>query len=165
MRKLIDYWHKELASYTRVSGLALAGREVRNTEEIETDSIPLLHFAALCMPPGVQLFSLQKGAGTEQLRACNLPIIDLASKLDEESGTFMDTAAVIKNLDLVITADTALGHLAGALGAPVWVALSFVPDWRGCCIARIPRGIRPCVCSGRPSEATGRGSFSAWQPR
>ena len=43
---------------------------------------------------------------------------------------FMDTAAVIRNLDLVITADTAIGHLAGALGAPVWLALQFSADWR-----------------------------------
>ena len=42
----------------------------------------------------------------------------------------MDTAAVMKNLDLVITSDTSVPHLAGALGVPVWVALPFVPDWR-----------------------------------
>ena len=43
---------------------------------------------------------------------------------------FMDTAAVIRNLDLVVTSDTAIAHLAGALGAPVWLALQFSPDWR-----------------------------------
>jgi ADP-heptose:LPS heptosyltransferase len=43
---------------------------------------------------------------------------------------FMDTAAVLKNLDLVITCDTAVAHLAGALGVPVWVAIPFAPDWR-----------------------------------
>ena len=42
----------------------------------------------------------------------------------------MDTAAIMKNLDLVITSDTSVPHLAGALGVPVWVALPFVPDWR-----------------------------------
>jgi len=51
---------------------------------------------------------------------------DLSGKLD----TFLDTAAAMKNLDLVITADTAVAHLAGALGVPVWIALPFVPDWR-----------------------------------
>ena len=42
----------------------------------------------------------------------------------------MDTAAVMRSLDLIITADTALAHLAGALGVPVWIALPFAPDWR-----------------------------------
>ena len=42
----------------------------------------------------------------------------------------MDTAAVVKNLDLVVSADTAVAHLAGALGVPVWLALPFAPDWR-----------------------------------
>ena len=48
----------------------------------------------------------------------------------KDSGAFMDTAAVMKNLDLVITSDTATAHLAGALGVNVWVALPAVPDWR-----------------------------------
>ena len=47
-----------------------------------------------------------------------------------EHGAFMDTAAIMMNLDLVITSDTSVAHLAGALGVPVWVVLPFVPDWR-----------------------------------
>jgi hypothetical protein len=78
----------------------------------------------------VQLFSLQKGPGSEQLGSVAFPIIDLSSRLDEASGPFMDTAAVMKSLDLVITCDTAIGHLAGALGVPTWIALAFVADWR-----------------------------------
>src|SRR5207244_11493148 len=58
------------------------------------------------------------------------PVVELGRRLDETSGAFMDTAAVMKNLDLVIAPDTAIAHLAGALGVPVWLALSFVPDWR-----------------------------------
>jgi hypothetical protein len=57
-------------------------------------------------------------------------VVDLGSRLDEASGAFMDTAAVMMNLDLVVTSDTAIAHLAGALGVRVWVALAFVPDWR-----------------------------------
>ncbi len=50
--------------------------------------------------------------------------------MDEIHGAFMDTAAIIMNVDLVITSDTSIPHLAGALGIPVWLALSAVPDWR-----------------------------------
>ncbi|RMF86807.1 MAG: hypothetical protein D6736_14240, partial [Nitrospinota bacterium] len=55
---------------------------------------------------------------------------DLGKELDEETGLFMDTAAVMMHLDLVITIDTAIAHLAGALGVPVWLLLSSAPDWR-----------------------------------
>src|SRR5262249_59740897 len=84
----------------------------------------------LCEPlarvPGVHLFSLQKGHGVEQLRevADSFPVIDLGPRLDEQTGPFVDTAAVLKNLDLVVSVDTALGHLAGALAVPTWLALS-----------------------------------------
>jgi len=118
-------------------------------------SIPLGHLAPLAQVEGVQLISLQKGAGTDGLKQlriadCGLrierqetkpllesairnpqsAILDLGSRLDEASGAFMDTAAVMMNIDLVISADTAVAHLAGALGIPVWVALPLVPDWR-----------------------------------
>jgi ADP-heptose:LPS heptosyltransferase len=75
---------------------------------------------------------LQKGPGTEQLRtvADLFAVTDLTSRLDEASGPFMDTAAVMKNLDLVVTADTSVAHLAGALGVRVWVALPHAGDWR-----------------------------------
>ena len=55
---------------------------------------------------------------------------DLGSTWDELEGALVETAAVIENLDLVVTTDTALAHLAGALGARVWIALPHVPDWR-----------------------------------
>jgi len=80
----------------------------------------------------VQLISLQKGPGTDQLRvlAGQFGVVNLGDGLDETAGAFMDTAAVMKNLDLVIASDSAVAHLAGALGVPVWVALALVPDWR-----------------------------------
>ncbi len=91
-------------------------------------SIPLRQFAPLAQIPGVHLFSLQKGVGTEQLAEVQglFHVTDLGSRL----GTFMDTAAVMKNLNLVISADTAVVHCAGTLGVPVWVALGTVPEWR-----------------------------------
>jgi tetratricopeptide (TPR) repeat protein len=91
-------------------------------------SVPLVHFSELVQVPGVQVYSLQMGAGREQLTQSEreLPIVDLADRL----GDFYNTAAIISNLDLVISSDCATVHLAGALGVPVWVAMSFAPDWR-----------------------------------
>jgi Flp pilus assembly protein TadD len=95
-------------------------------------SIALHQFLPLARLSGVRLFSLQKGLGTEQLTqlAEHDRITDLGRELDETTGAFMDTSAVLKHLDLVITADTALGHLAGAMGRLVWITLSVACDWR-----------------------------------
>jgi tetratricopeptide (TPR) repeat protein len=95
-------------------------------------SIPLARFAPLARVPSVRLISLQKGEGTDQLDLTRglFPIVDYRGELDESAGPFMDTAAIMMNLDLVVTSDSATAHLAGALGVPVWVALPFVPDWR-----------------------------------
>jgi tetratricopeptide (TPR) repeat protein len=94
-------------------------------------SFSLRQFAPLAKVAGVRLVSLQKGTGAEQIAENqDLEIIDLGPQLDEAAGTFMDTAAVMKNLDLVITADTAVAHLAGALGVPVWVVIGVNSDWR-----------------------------------
>jgi len=77
----------------------------------------------------VRLVSLQKGDGVEQLG--ELPQVEsLGEDLDRGSDAFLDAAAVMENLDLVITLDSAQAHLAGALARPVWVALKKVPDWR-----------------------------------
>ncbi len=95
-------------------------------------SVPLAHFAALGKVEGVSLYSLQKEFGTKQLAQFSAEhgIIDLGPELDEDHGAFMDSLAVIKHLDLVITSDTAMPHLAGAAGCEVWMALPRVPDWR-----------------------------------
>jgi ADP-heptose:LPS heptosyltransferase len=80
---------------------------------------------------GVQLISLQT-EHTEHLEevANQFWVINLERQLDKKTGSFMDAAAVMKELDLVITADTSLAHLAGALGVPTWLALPYAADWR-----------------------------------
>ena len=93
-------------------------------------SIALKELAPLSQVPGVSLVSLQKGVGAEQVAGCGFQLEDLGPRLDEEHGAFMDTAAVMKNLDLVVSTDTSLAHLAGGLGVPVWLALSMHCDWR-----------------------------------
>lgn len=87
--------------------------------------------APLARVEGVRLISVQKGHGAEQVSrvARRFPVTELGDELDPEGG-FLDTAAVMQNLDLVVTAETSVGHLAGALGVPVWLALSAVADWR-----------------------------------
>lgn len=77
---------------------------------------------------GLTLISLQRGAGENQLG--DVPVVHRLPRLDTDPGAFRDTAAVIESLDLVISADTAVAHLAGALGARVWVVLRHIPDWR-----------------------------------
>ena len=94
-------------------------------------SFPLASLAPLAAVAGVQLVSLQKEHGLEQVTEAQrrFPLMMLEG-LDERGGAFVDTAAVMRNLDLVVTADTAAAHLAGALAVPVWLALSQAPDWR-----------------------------------
>lgn len=92
-------------------------------------AIPLCEFLPLAETPGVSLISLQKHHGVEQLQGV-IQVTDLGSQLDNDGHPFVDTTAAIANLDLVITCDSAIAHLAGGLGKPTWVALPSVPDWR-----------------------------------
>ena len=63
-------------------------------------------------------------------RGLPFPVTDLGARLNQTTGPFLDSAAVMMNLDLLITCDSSPAHLAGALGAPVWMAISSTPDWR-----------------------------------
>ncbi len=125
-------WRNELQSLGNCFRIGIAWQGNPKHRGDRWRSIPLARFEPLARLPGAQLFSLQKGPGTEQLRdlADRFPVIDLGSRLDDQTGPFLDTAAVMANLGLVITSDTSIAHLAGALGVQVWVALSIAPDWR-----------------------------------
>lgn len=122
---LVEPWLSKLPSGFRI-GIAWQGD--RNYHCDAYRSIPLAAFAPLARC-GVQLISLQKGHGVEQIAGAGFSVIELPG-LDESNRAFIDTAAVMKSLDLVITCDTAIGHLAGALGVPVWVALAAGCDCR-----------------------------------
>jgi tetratricopeptide (TPR) repeat protein len=128
---LVERWRSELSGDASFKiGIAWQGSTTFAGDRMR--SLPLRHFAPLANVEGVRLFSLQKGPAREQIKdvARHFSVVDLGARLDETAGAFMDTAAVMKSLDLVVTSDTSIAHLAGALGVPVWVALSVGPDWR-----------------------------------
>ncbi len=128
---LVEQWRRELAARPGFKiGITWQGNPDHVNDRRR--SIPLMEFASLAAVQGVQLVSLQHGPASQQLAAVSgrWPITDLGGQLDDVAGPFMDRAAVMKNLDLVVACDTSIAHLAGALGVPVWVALPQVPDWR-----------------------------------
>ena len=129
--RLVEQWRRELAALPSFKiGVAWQG-SAENAQDRHR-SIPLACFEPLARTPGVHLVSLQIGKGSEAVRAtaARFAVTDLSGRLDRTSGAFMDTAAVMKCLDLVIGCDTSVVHLAGALGVPVWTALAYAADWR-----------------------------------
>ncbi|MEM9585819.1 MAG: tetratricopeptide repeat-containing glycosyltransferase family protein [Planctomycetota bacterium] len=139
---LTDYWARWLQQACGdVSGDDAAGRRRRiginwqGNPQHHADvyrSLPLEQLEPLSRLPNTQLVSLQFGAGSDQLSTCSFSdsIVQLPDSLDATGGAFTDTAGVLKNLDHVVTSDTAIAHLAGAMGIPVLVLLGRVPDWR-----------------------------------
>ncbi len=127
---LVDFWRTKLESIRGYRiGINWHGRIGHG--RFRQRDIPLEAFSVLAKVPGVRLIRLQKECSQEELAAnSHLPMVHLNDDVDVTQGAFMDTAAIMKNLDLVITSDTAIAHLAGALGVPVWVALPSTPDWR-----------------------------------
>jgi Flp pilus assembly protein TadD len=123
----VDRWRRELSADPAFKvGIVWQGEPNHRRDFYR--SIPLVEFAPLADVAGVRLYSLQKQTGREQLQRGPLAgrVVDLADRLTD----FSETAAVMQSLDLVIVCDTAAAHAAGAVGAPVWVALPCVPDWR-----------------------------------
>jgi hypothetical protein len=123
----VERWRIRLGEHGFRVGIAWQGNSSRR--EDRGRSIELTHFLQMASVPGVRLISLQKDDGVEQL-VSGMTVETLGADFDSGPDGFIDTAAVMMNLDLVITSDTAIPHLAGALGRPVWVALRTVPDWR-----------------------------------
>lgn len=110
-------------------GIAWQGNRAYFADSLR--SIPLAQFAPLAAVPGVRLYRLHKHADSEPLDAGgSQPLAVSFADLDTAHGPFMDTAALMTCLDVVVTSDTAIAHLAGGLGVPTWVALGFSPDWR-----------------------------------
>jgi len=121
-------WQRRLADYSKTAkvGLAWAGSPVHKNDR--NRSMNLAALAPLWQVPGVRFFSLQLGEPAAQVSTLpqGMEMVDLTHDLKD----FADTAALIASLELVIAVDTAVAHLAGAMGKPVWTLLPFVADWR-----------------------------------
>jgi tetratricopeptide (TPR) repeat protein len=118
------FWKDQLSSsYGLKVGIAWRGNPEFAGDQRR--SVPLGYFEPLAKIPGIRLFSLQTGHGREQLErvAASWNISDLGLP-------FSETAAVMMNLDLIVTSDTVIAHLAGALARPTWLAVCCTPDWR-----------------------------------
>jgi ADP-heptose:LPS heptosyltransferase len=126
-------WGERLAALPGLKvGLNWHGNpEAEKFSALQARSFPLSAAAPLAQLAGVSLVSLQKGAGSEERSRVGFDVAQLTDPhhmgAEELAG---ETAAILAGLDLLITADTALAHLAGSLGVRVWVVLQSVPDWR-----------------------------------
>ena len=126
---LVARWRARLGSHGFKVGICWQGNPDYKDEPGR--SIPLRAFQPLARVPGVRLISLQKHHGLDQLEGLpsDMRVETLGQDLDEGPDALVDSAAVMSCLDLVITSDTSIAHLAGALGRPVWVGLKHVPHW------------------------------------
>ena len=126
----VAVWAKRLGAHGFKIGIAWQGNP-KYTDD-EKRSIPLAEFAPLAEIAGVRLISLQLGSGSDQIEnvAFRDRIETLGEAFDAGPSSFLDTAAVMTRLDLVVISDTSIAHLAGALARPAFVALARVPDWR-----------------------------------
>jgi len=113
------------SGYRRI-GIAWAGRPTHVNDLNRSTTLATL--GPLAELPRVALISLQKGPAQAQIGAYwgRAPLVNLGPEIAD----FADTMAILEQLDLIVTIDTAVGHLAGAMGRPVWLVLPFAPDWR-----------------------------------
>jgi FKBP-type peptidyl-prolyl cis-trans isomerase 2 len=125
---LINKWRDKINSDNKKIkiGLSWSGDPAFKSDTIR--SCNLEDFSPLAHLESIELYSLQIGQASDQIRNSpgGIHLVDYTDSIHD----FADTAAFIANLDLVISVDTAVAHLAGALGWPVWIILPFAPDWR-----------------------------------
>ena len=129
---LVAHWTSRLAAGRGTLRIGIVWQGNPHYQDDHLRSVPLRTFAPIAALPFVQLYALQKRHGRHQLqnRPAGMTVVDLNAELDETTGPFLDTAAAMTALDLVITSDTSTLHLAGALGVHTLAAIGHVPDWR-----------------------------------
>jgi ADP-heptose:LPS heptosyltransferase len=127
--ELVHTWEQQIKDEKRYKiGICWQGNIIN--EETAKKSCPLDHFKIIAEVPGVALYSIQKLDSLNDISTSSSFVHIFNQSLDEKHGSFMDTAAIINNLDLVITIDTSIAHLSAALGKPTWVILAKPCDWR-----------------------------------
>jgi len=134
-QKLVQHWQQKLAHDKNFKvGICwkVDPQHELTKSPLSLRTIPLEAFAQLADVPGVSFYSLQKTHDLQDFKAkpASFIVNTFNPDFDETNGRFMDTAAVIENLDLIISVDTSIIHIAGALGKPVWVVLPASPDCR-----------------------------------
>ena len=132
--ELVDHWRKALSEDTNFKiGLCWQGSSPQGSEFEKVvagkRSFPVELFSMLSNTKNVSFYSLQR-EHQDGVHVGELFINGFGSDFDKSHGAFMDTAAIMKNLDLVISVDTSVAHLAGALGVPTWLILSYESNWR-----------------------------------
>ncbi len=127
-RATVEKWKKRIGARTSALkvGLAWAGSAGHLNDYNRSCRLDL--FLPIARMPGVQLISLQKEI-PPRWASDSLSQLHVLDFMDEVEN-FLDTAGIIENLDIVISVDTAVAHLAGALGKRVWTLLPYAPDWR-----------------------------------
>ena len=125
-KRIIEKWRAKLIGTEVKVGIVWAGNP--NHPRDFDRSIPLKNILPILGVKGARYFGLQKDLrhGDKEMLDVNSQIV----RLDEEIDDFQDTAAIMMSLDLMLSVDTSIVHLAGALNRPIWVLLPFDPDWR-----------------------------------
>ena len=124
--QLVAAWRERLREERRALRVGLAWSSQSLMPNAAGKSTTLEALAPLRDVPGVRYYSLQVGSAGREAAAGLVPMTDLTAGIAD----FADTAALVDNLDLVVSVDTAVAHLAGAMGRPVWTMLRHAPDWR-----------------------------------
>ncbi len=122
----VDYWRNKLSGDDFKVGIVWAGSPEHGNDRYRSCSLEC--FAPLAEIEGVQLYGLQKGQAAQQMDeyAGTMKVTNISKHFDD----FTETAAAIQNLDLVISVDTSVLHLTGAMGKPTWALIPYAPEWR-----------------------------------
>jgi tetratricopeptide (TPR) repeat protein len=123
----VEQWRSRLAADSSVKiGIVWAGSRLHQNDRAR--SCRLIDFAPIAAVEGVSLYALQKGGAVDEMNDPQLPF--KITPLGQDLNDFGDTAALLMNLDLLISVDTSVVHMAGALARPVWTIVARGPDWR-----------------------------------
>jgi tetratricopeptide (TPR) repeat protein len=152
-------WRQRLGRQGFKVGISWQGAPWHGGAAIVGRSIPLAEVQPLSQIPGVRLISLQKNQGVEQVAAlpAGMTVQTLGEDFDAGPDAFADTAAVMQHVDLIISCDTSIAHVAGTLGRPAWIALKYVPEWRW----MLAGGASPWYPSVRLFRQQTRGDWNA----